>query len=151
MAKLINITAREDVCHDIPMSIVVLNRWTLLLGVLAGLAAQQPLATTLLFGLLLPAVVFGQRGSPIAWVGRRLFARRIPTDQYEDRRLMRFNNTIAVALLGGAQIAFLLKLPVLGWALALAVAAAAGVALAGFCVGCFIYYQFKIHRSRLFS
>jgi hypothetical protein len=29
------------------------------------------------------------------------------------------------------------------------VALAAGVALAGFCVGCFIYYQLKLQRYRL--
>jgi hypothetical protein len=151
MARPITITADEAACKDVPLSIVLLNRWILVLGVLGGLAAGQPLVTTLLFTLLLPAVLFGQRGSPIAWLGRRLFASRIPNDAREDRRLMRFNNMIALVLLGGAQIAFALNLPVLGWALALAVAAAASVALAGFCLGCFLYYQFKLHQRRLFS
>ena len=63
---------------------------------------------------------------------------------------MRFNNSIALLLLGAAQVAFLLDIPQLGWALALMVAAAAGIALAGFCIGCFLYYQFKLNRIRLF-
>ncbi len=134
----------------VPMPIVTLNRWVLLLGVAVGLVTQQPLVTTLLCVLLLPAVLFGQRGSLIAALGRRLFARAIPGAEREDRRLMRFNNSIALILLAAAQLAFLAGAPLIGWALALMVAVAAGVALAGFCVGCFLYYQFKLQRSRLF-
>jgi hypothetical protein len=40
---------------------------------------------------------------------------------------------------------------VVGWALSLAVAVAAGVALAGFCVGCFLYLRFNMYRHRLFG
>ena len=138
-------------CDDIPMPIVTLNRWCLVTGVLAGLLLRQPLLTTGLLLLLLPAVIWGQRASLIFQVGRRLFTRRIATAEREDRRLMRFNNTIAVTLLGGAQIAFLTDSPILGWALSLAVALAATIALLGFCVGCFLYYQFKLNRYRLFG
>jgi hypothetical protein len=96
-------------------------------------------------------VLFGQRLSPIARIGSLLFARRIAGAEREDRRLMRFNNTIALVLLGGAQIAFLANLPILGWGLAIMVAIAASIALAGFCVGCFLYYQFKLQRYQLFG
>jgi hypothetical protein len=139
-----------SICEDgVPLPVVTLNRSVLLGGVALGLIAQQPLVTTLLFALLLPAVIYGQRGSPIAAVGRRLFARQILTAEREDRRLMRFNNTIALVLLGAAQLAFLAGLPLLGWVFALMVAVAAGIALAGFCFGCFLYYQFKLHRYRI--
>jgi hypothetical protein len=87
--------------------------------------------------------------------GRRLLAKRnakaLNAGEVEDRRLMRFNNTIAAMLLGGAQLAFLLGLEVVGWGLSLVVAAAAGVALAGFCVGCFFYYRYRTYRSRVFG
>ena len=139
-----------DVCADgVPMPIVRLNRSTLVSGVVLGLVLQQPLFTTLLFALILPAVLFGQRGSPIAIIGRRLFARQIVGAEREDRRLMRFNNSIALVLLGGAQLAFLAGLPLLGWACAVAVAVAASVALAGFCVGCFLFYQLRMQRYNL--
>ena len=138
-------------CHDIPLPIVKLNRWTLVVGILGGLLLQQPLATTVLFGLLLPATLFGQRGSPIFWVGSRLLARRNAGAATEDRRMQRFNNAIATVLLGAAQVAFLLGAPVVGWALAGCVALAASVALAGFCVGCFLFLHFKLYRFRLAS
>ena len=139
----------------IPAPIVALHRWTLVVGVLGGLALRRPLVTTALFAVVLGAVLFGRRGSLVFQVGRRLLAgpnaaaRRV--GRVEDPRLMRFNNTIAAALLGLAQLAFLAGSPALGWACALLVAMAAGVALAGFCLGCFVYYQFRLQRYRLFG
>lgn len=139
------------VCGDIPLPIVKLNRWTLVTGIIAGLVLHQPLVTTALFLILLPATLFGQRASLIFHIGQRLFAAQNTVAEREDQRLQRFNNAIATVLLGGAQVAFLLGQPVLGWALSLAVAAAASIALAGFCVGCFLYYQFRLNRYRLFG
>jgi hypothetical protein len=63
---------------------------------------------------------------------------------------MRFNNTIAAMLLGGAQLAFRLGPEGVGWGLVLALVTAAGVALAG-CVGCFFYYRYRTYRSRVFG
>jgi hypothetical protein len=139
----------------IPLPIVKLNRWVLVVGIIGGLLLQQPLFTTVLFVVLLSAVLFGRRGSLIFQVGKRLFAKRnaaaLRADEVEDPRLMRFNNTIAAVLLGGAQLAFLLGFDVVGWLLSVAVAVAAGVALAGFCLGCFFYYRYRMNRYRLFG
>jgi hypothetical protein len=54
------------------------------------------------------------------------------------------------AILGAAQIAFVVHAPVVGWVFAGLAALAAAVALAGFCFGCFLFYQFKLNRARLF-
>ena len=140
---------------DIPLPIVKLNRWVLVVGVLCGLLIQQPFFTTVLFAVVLSAVLFGRRGSLIFQVGKRLLAERNAAAQHEGRvedpRLMRFNNTIAAILLGGAQLSFLFGLEVVGWALSLAVAIAAGIALAGFCLGCSLYFRYRINRYRLFG
>ena len=45
---------------------------------------------------------------------------------------MRFNNILAAIILGLAALA-------------------AAIALAGFCFGCFLFYQFKLKRARLFG
>ena len=141
-----------NVCSDgIPMPIVKLNRWTLVIGIAVGFALQLPWITTILFALILPAALWGRHYSPIAQIGKRLFARQNETASKEEARLMRFNNTIAAVMLGVAQIAFLLNTPAVGWGLSLGVALAASVALAGFCVGCFLFYQFKLQRYRLFG
>ena len=141
----------ENPPDGVPMPIVVLNRWTLLIGNLSALILQQPWITTLLFLMLLASLVGGQRWSLAAKVGRRLFAEKIPGSEREDMRLMRFNNTIAAVLLGLAQLAFLAGAPILGWIFSFMVALAAGIALAGFCVGCFLFFQFRMLRYRMFG
>lgn len=139
-------------CADgIPLPIIRLNRIVLVAGVIVALILNQPLITTALFLIILPAALFGRRASLIYKVGSRFFARRIPTAPTEDFRVQRFNNLIAATLLGAAQVAFALGVPVAGWALSLAVAIAATVALFGFCLGCFLYYQFRLQRHRFFT
>jgi hypothetical protein len=116
-----------------------------------GLLFQQPLVTTALFLILLPAVLFGKNFSLIYQTGSLLFARQIEASEYEDRRLQRFNNTIALVLLGAAQVSFICGNTILGWAFSVMVATAAGVALLGFCLGCFLYFQFRLNRYKLFG
>ncbi|MEZ4524455.1 MAG: DUF4395 domain-containing protein [Desulfobacterales bacterium] len=133
----------------IPMPIVTVNRWMLLFGILLGLFTLQPWITTLLFFILLAAVLGGPKFSLPVLIGQKFFADQIPAAEKEDFRLARFNNTIALSLLGLAQICFLFSLPFLGWMFSLMVALAAGIAIGGFCVGCFLYFQFKMLRYRL--
>ncbi|MFP4308924.1 MAG: DUF4395 domain-containing protein [Desulfococcaceae bacterium] len=145
-------TSSENGMQDgVPMPIVVLNRWTLLVGVLLAFATQQAWITTLLFLMLAGAVFGGPDCSLVAMVGRKLFADRIPGAEREDFKLARFNNSIALGLLGLAQIAFATGVSALGWILALMVAFAAGLALAGFCVGCFLFFQFRMLGYRFFG
>jgi len=132
----------------IPVPIVTLNRWVIVVSLVVGFLLQQPLISTVLLVVLLAAVLFGPRGSLIFQVGKRLLARHLAGAEREDRRLMRFNNSIAVALLAVAQVAFALGVPLLGWALCGLLITAASVALAGFCLGCYLFYQFKLHRYR---
>ena len=133
----------------VPMPIVKLNRWILLVGIILALIIQQPLIITLLFLILLPPLIIGQRWSPVGMVGKLIFAQKIPSAEREDLRLSKFNNTIAAGLLFLAQLAFLFGAPVLGWVLSLLVALAAAIALMGYCVGCFLYFQYNQLRFRL--
>jgi hypothetical protein len=135
----------------IPLPIVRLNRATILLGVILAYVLHDPLITTAIFIVVALAAAFGRRASLIYRIGSLVL--RTPADpaEGEDPRLMRFNNTLAAIILGAAQIAFALQAPIVGWVFAGIAALAAAVALAGFCFGCFLFYQFKLNRSRLFG
>jgi hypothetical protein len=135
----------------IPLPIVTFNRWILLTGIIGAFLVQQPVITTILFLLLLPAVLFGRKGSLIFLAGSRLFAAQNRTVSTEDAGLMRFNNSIALVLLGAAQIAFLAGAPIAGWIFSGIVVLAAAIALTGFCFGCFLYFQFNLQRYKLFG
>jgi hypothetical protein len=135
----------------IPMPIVTLNRTVLTFGILIALFTQQVWITTILFLILLPTTLLGKHFSLIYKLGSWLFREKIKTSDYEDAGLQRFNNTIATTLLGFAQVFFLFGQSILGWVFSGMVMVASGVALLGFCVGCYLYYQFKIQRYRIFG
>jgi hypothetical protein len=135
----------------IPMPIVTLNRSMLLTGITLGYLFQQPLVTTVLFLVVLPAVLWGQKASLIYLAGSRLFAKLNRNAETESPLLMRFNNSIAVIMLGAAQLAFLFDAPLTGWIISGMVAFAALVALCGFCFGCYLYFQFNMQRYKLFG
>lgn len=136
---------------DIPLPIVTLSRWFYLVCLLAGFLLQQPLLTTLVLVVVLPPLWWGKRWNLLAHVGRRLYGAKLAAAPREDRRLIRFNNLILATLLGVAQIFFLSGLHVVGWGLVLAVCGAVIAALAGYCVGCALYFQLKLHRYRFFG
>jgi hypothetical protein len=135
----------------IPMRIVSFNRSIMLSGILLAALLQQPLITTVLFLLVAPSVLFGKKASLIFLVGSKLFPGRKADEAVESPQLMRFNNAIAALLLGGAQVAFLSGAAIAGWVLCGMVATAAAVALCGFCLGCFLYFQFNMQRYRFFG
>jgi hypothetical protein len=135
----------------IPFPIVTLNRFVLTFGILVALLTQQIWITTILFLILLPTTLLGKRFSLIYFIGNILFKKQIQISQFEHAGLQRFNNTISTTLLGFSQISFLAGQPILAWVFASMVMLASGVALAGFCIGCFLYYQFKIQHYRIFG
>ncbi|TCD48960.1 DUF4395 domain-containing protein [Chlorobium sp. N1] len=133
------------------MPIVTLNRALLLGGVLAAGAFNEPLITTALVLVILPAVIFGRKASPVFILGTMLFGEGREGAETENPKLMRFNNAIALILLTGAQAAFLAGAPAVGWALSGVVAIAAAMALGGFCFGCVLFYRFNLERHRLLA
>jgi hypothetical protein len=143
--------AASPVPGGIPIPIVKLNQSIIVGGVLLGVLLRQPLITTVLFLIILGAVIFGKKGSLVFFIGSRVLAKQNENAATEDPGLQRFNNSIAAFLLGSAQIAFLAGVPLAGWILSGIVAAAATAALCGFCLGCFLYFQFKLQRYKLFG
>jgi L-asparagine transporter-like permease len=137
--------------NGIPMPIVTLNRSVLLSGIVLGYILQQPLFTTALFLIVLPAVLWGQKASLIYFTGSRLFRKLNQNAETESPLLMRFNNSIAVIMLGAAQLAFLFGATQTGWIISAMVALAALVAICGFCFGCYLYFQFNMQRYKLFG
>jgi hypothetical protein len=141
----------EKCVDGIPLPIVRLNRAVLVSGVVIAFVLQAPIIIAALFVVIAPAAIWGRRASLIFKIGSRLLAKQNATAEQEDQRLQRFNNSIAALMLGGATVAFLLNAWTIGWVLSFGVATAALVALLGFCVGCFLYYQFRLQRTRLFG
>ena len=109
----------------------------LLLGFVTDVRAIVPVIGV----VLLLGAAFGPRYGPFL----RLYAdvvkpRLAPPAELEDPRPPRFAATIGVVFLGAATAAFAAGSAGVGWALALIVAALAGLAATtGICVGCEVY------------
>jgi hypothetical protein len=136
--------------EDVPVPVVNFSRWVNLITLLISIIFQRPLITTLLLLLVIPSLLLGKKWNIIGRTGKALLLKRNNKPlQFEDRRLIRFNNIILITLLTIAQIFFVFKLNIIAWSAVVLVIIANGLALAGFCVGCVIYYKFKIYKYKI--
>jgi hypothetical protein len=136
---------------DVPIPVLTFTRWVYFIILVSGILLQNPWETTVLLVLLLPVVLFGKRWNIIGLLGKKVLASKIPGSQYEDRRLIQFNNTLLVIMLVFVQIAFLSGNKIIGWVITSIAIAATGLALAGYCVGCFLYYRFKLFKYKFYA
>lgn len=82
----------------------------------------------------------------------RLLAPLLPeSKKTESRELLRFNNLLAILFLAVSLLSFFLNFQIAGYIAALLLTVAVVLALCGFCLGCFIYYQWKQWRRRMSS
>ena len=106
----------------------------------AFLLDAEPVVPVFAVVLFLGAA-FGPRYGPFLRLYAEVIRPRLaPPSELEDPRPPRFAAAVGVLFLAGATVAFLAGAEALGWALALIVAALAGLAaVTGICVGCEIY------------
>lgn len=130
---------------EVPLHWIRANQTGILLSVIAAVLLGQPLILLLPLAVQLITRWFGIRYNPFV----RLLHRLMPHSQKtESRELLRFNNLLAILFLVGALGAFLLQAPTIGYVFMTMLTAAVVLALGGFCVGCFIYFQWKQMRAR---
>lgn len=132
--------------RSIPRPLVHTNQWFIVISVLATwlTGIEYLLLIPLVAGLL--GLVFNF--NPIMR-GASLFLKKDPS-QYipEDWEQQQFNQWIAVACLSIGFIGFITGFSTVGYVFTAMVAAAAGIALLGFCIGCFIRFQLLQLRAK---
>lgn len=132
--------------RSIPRPLVRTNQWIILLSVATALLTGQIwiLAIPLAAGLL--GLFFNF--NPVMRLAK-LFLKKKPSDYIpEDHSQQQFNQAIAVVCLGLGLTSFLLGLNVIGYIFTLMVGMASLIAILGFCIGCFILYQWKQYSYR---
>ncbi|CAG7628808.1 DUF4395 domain-containing protein [Paenibacillus allorhizosphaerae] len=134
---------------EIPIPYVRANQAGMVLLILLAIILQQPVILVVLWAIQVLGLWQGIRGNLIVQLAAPLLQSRIAGAQTESSELQRFNNAIAVILLTISILCFWANPDGwLGYVFAGMVALAAFVAICGFCVGCFLYYQFKRLRRR---
>lgn len=125
------------------------NQSVLTIALVLGFVFQWWYVAPIFAVVLFLGAAFGPQYGPFL----RLYAtvvkpRLSPPRELEDPRPPRFAATVGVIFLGGATLAFLGGVNVLGWVLALIVAVLAALAaVSGICVGCEIYLWFARRRG----
>lgn len=114
------------------------NQAVLATALLTGFMLDGRPVVPVFAGVLLVGAAFGPRYGPFLRLYAEVIRPRLaPPRELEDPRAPRFAATIGGVVLGLASIAFLAGAPGMAWALALLVAALAGLAAAtGLCIGC---------------
>ena len=135
-----------ETVRSIPRPLVRLNQWFIFLSVVATWVSgiEWILAIPLLAGIM--GLVFGF--NPIMQAGK-LFLRKKPSEYIpEEWEQQQFNQLIAVSCLAGGLISFLLGWEVAAYLFTGMVAIASFVAILGFCIGCFIRFQWQQYRYK---
>lgn len=114
------------------------NQGVLCVALLAGFLADARLVVPVFAVVLFLGAAFGPRYGPFLRLYADVIRPRLgPPAELEDPRPPRFASTVGTVFLTAATIAFLAGADGLAWALALIVAALAGLAaVTGICVGC---------------
>lgn len=134
---------------EIPIPYVRTNQAAMVLFITASVLLQQPILILLLWVIQVVGLVSGGKGNLFIMVVKPLLQGHVGKFDTEAFELQRFNNSIAVILLTFSNL-FLFVMPwsTAGYVFAGMVAIAALMALFGFCIGCFLYFQFKQFKHR---
>ena len=126
------------------------NQGVLTVGLLAGFLADVRAVAPAFAVVLFLGAAFGPRYGPFLRLYADVIRPRLrPPTELEDPRPPRFAAAVGVLFLAAATVAFAVGRPGVGWALALVVAALAGLAAtSGICVGCEIYLWLSRVRHR---
>lgn len=126
--------------EEVPMHRVRANQIGILISIILSVLAQ------IHWILLIPLLV--QLVSRTLGVKYNIFVRAIApffprSSHTESRELLRFNNLLAILFLLVSLVAFAFHLNILGYISLAMLTVAVVLALSGFCLGCFIYFQWK--------
>lgn len=125
------------------------NQAVLAVALLAGFLADARAIVPVFAAVLFLGAAFGPRYGPVLRFYAEVIKPRLaPPTELEDPRPPRFAAAVGVIFLVASSLAFAAGAPGLGWALALVVAALAGLAaVTGICVGCEVYLLLARRRG----
>lgn len=135
-----------EVTRSIPRPLVKTNQTVIVISVL--LTWITKIEWILLIPLLagLSGILFGY--NPIMQLAKKFLKKPMKSYVPEEWEQQQFNQKIAVFCLAVGFFSFLFSLNTLGYVFTVMVATAALIAILGFCIGCFILFQWKQFQYR---
>lgn len=136
----------NEIIRSIPRPLVKTNQSVIVISVLLTWLTQNEWILLIPFLAGLSGILFGY--NPIMQYAKRFLKKPMKSYVPEDWEQQQFNQKIAVFCLGAGFLSFLLGWNVAGYVFTIMVALAAFIAILGFCIGCFILYQWKQFQYR---
>lgn len=129
----------------IPKPLVQINQWFLVIIIAISLIFFKPL---LILPLVIGLITVTTKKNPIILFSKQFLKKPLSSYIQEDRDQQLFNQWISTVCLIISVLSFSLGLNILGYIFGVMVILAAGIALMGFCVGCFIRFQYQQWQYR---
>ncbi|WP_213531701.1 DUF4395 domain-containing protein [Paenibacillus cisolokensis] len=136
----------SDAASIIPRPLVRTNQWVIVISVLIAWLSGYYWVLAIPLAAGIAGVLFDF--NPVMRLAK-LFLRKPPSHYVpEDKEQQKFNQWMAVGFLLLALVSYALEWTTAAYVFTAMVALAAFVAILGFCVGCFIQYQWKMYVAR---
>lgn len=136
----------SETIRSIPRPLVKTNQWVIVISVVAAWLTGMEWLLLIPFLAGISGILFGY--NPIMQFAKRFLKKDPRSYVPEDWEQQQFNQKIAVFCLGAGFLSFALGWTGAGYVFTVLVATAAFVAILGFCIGCFILYQWKQYTYR---
>lgn len=132
--------------RSIPRPLVKTNQWVIVISVILTWVFKSEWFLLVPFIAGLSGLLFGY--NPVMQFAKHFLKK--PKESYipEDWEQQQFNQKIAVFCLGAGFVSFILGWNIAGYIFIILVGIAAFLAILGFCIGCFILYQWKQYHYR---
>ncbi|MFX3675104.1 MAG: DUF4395 domain-containing protein [Paenisporosarcina sp.] len=130
----------------IPKPLVLANQWTIVLSVVVAIITQS--AWILIFPLVCCLLSIFVKFHPVMSIVKGFLKK--PLSQYiqEDPFQLQFNQWMALSFLIVAVVSYVMNWTILFNVASILVGIAALVAILGFCIGCFIRFQYQQWQFR---
>ena len=135
--------------NEIPSVLVKANQAGIIVFIALAAATANPVFIGLALGVEIGGLIWGIRGNLFIRAARPFLTNRLASSPTESRELARFNNTLVVLFLSLSLGLILAGATLAGYIVAGVLAVVVTAALAGYCLGCVLYYRFKMIKSRL--
>lgn len=129
----------------IPKPLVQTNQAFIFISVLLALFIHKAI---LIIPLTIGIFTLITKQNPIISIGKRWLSKPLNKYPQEDKDRQIFNQWIATICIGLSTLFFYFGLNVLGYVFSIMVLAASGIALMGFCIGCFIRYRYLMWKHK---
>lgn len=132
--------------NTIPKPLVRLNQSFVAINAILYLLTSNLIFLVLPIIVGLSAVLFNY--NPLFVIGKRFLKKPLYEYIQEDKPQQQFNQILALSMFSLAFISFIIGQMLISFIFAIMVFLASTIALMGFCIGCFIHYQFHMWKYR---